>query len=126
MIVPFLLAESRAAVVERVWCGRLDLPRLHKMHDWRENVVCERGAGRGFHALTPPLDLEYMKELHDWCRKAKETATTCEQVARGEFPKSWYAKACWLRPTAADMKKAVDARGRKRSNGLDYSRSFKF
>ena len=118
-IVPFPLAECQAAVIARVWSGRLDLPSLQKMQDWRENIIRERGAGRGFHALTPPLDLEYMKEMYDWCRKANETAT-CENTARGKIPKRWDARACWLRMTAAEIKKAFNARGGERSSVLDY------
>ena len=120
MIVPFPLAECQAAVVARVWSGRLDLPSLHKMQDWRDDAVRERGADRGLYALTPPLDLEYMKEMYEWCRKAKQIATTSEKNARGKIPKSWDAKACWLRMTAADMKKAFNAKGEERSNVLDY------
>lgn len=119
MIVPFPLAECQAAVIARVWSCRLALPSLHEMQDWRESVVRERGAGRGFYALTPPLDLEYMKEMYDWSRKAKEAAT-CENVARGKIPKWWDARACWVRMTAAEMKKAYNARGEERSNVLNY------
>ena len=118
-IVPFPLAESQAAVIARVWSGRLDLPSPHKMQDWREGVVRERGAGRGFYTLTPPLDLEYVKEMYDWCRRAKETAT-CDNVAGGKVPKRWDARACWLRMTAAEMKKSFNARGEERSNVLNY------
>ena len=113
-IVPFPLAECQAAVIARVWSGRLELPSLNKMQDWRDSVVCERGAGRGFHALTPPLDLEYMKEMYDWCCNAEEKAT------RGKIPKSWDEQACWLRMAAAEMKKTFNAKGNERSNVLSY------
>ena len=118
-IVPFPLAECQAAVTARVWSGRLALPSLHEMQDWRESVVRERGSGRGFHALTPPLDLEYMKEMYEWSRKAKETAS-CKDGATGKSPKWWDAKACWERMTAPDMKKAFNAKGEERSNVLNY------
>ena len=120
MIVPFPLAECQAAAVARVWSGRLDLSSLHRMQNWREGVVCERGGGRGFHALTPPLDLDYMKDMYDWCRKAKDGAMTDEKAERGKIPKLWDAQACWLRMTAANMKKAFNAKGEERSNVLHY------
>ena len=119
MIVPFPLAECQAAVIARVWSGRLTLPSLHEMQDWRESVIRERGAGRGFHALKPPLDLEYMKEMYNWSRKAEEIAT-CEIVARGKMPKLWDERACWERMMAAKMKKAFIARGEDRSNVMKY------
>lgn len=119
MIVPFPLAECQAAVVARVWSGRLALPSLREMQNWRESVVSERGAGRGFHALKPPLDLEYMKEMFNWSRKAEET-TTCENDGRGKIPKWWDARSCWLRMTAPDMKKAYNARREERSKVVNY------
>lgn len=118
-IVPFPLAECQAAVIARVWSGRLALPSLQKMQDWRESIGRERGAGRKFHALSPPLDLDYMKEMYDWSSKAKETAT-CENAGRGKMPKRWDANACWVRMMAAEMKKAFDARGEERSHVLSY------
>ncbi|KAF6226953.1 hypothetical protein HO133_008394 [Letharia lupina] len=119
MIVPFPLAECQAAVIARVWSSRLTLPNRHKMQDWRESVVRERGAAREFHALKPPLDLEYMKEMYDWSSKATETAA-CEGGAGGKMPKWWDARACWVRMMAAEMKKAFNARGEARSNVLTY------
>ena len=120
MIVPFPLAECQAAVIARVWSGRLELPSLHEMQDWRDRNVGERGAGRGFHALTPPLDLVYMKEMYDWCGKADETTATKEKAIGGKVPKEWDEKACWLRMTAAEMKKGFNAKGDERSNVVSY------
>ena len=115
MIVPFPLAECQAAVLARVWSGRLELPGSHQMQEWADGIVRERGAGRSFHALKPPLDLEYMKEMYDWCHKTNQTAS-CKEIAGGKMPKMWDAQACWLRMTAADMKKAFNAKGEERSN----------
>ena len=119
MIVPFPLAECQAAVIARVWSGRLTLPSLHDMEGWRESVVHERGVGRNFHSLEPPLDLEYMKAMYDWSRMAKETATS-QNSGRGKLPKYWDTKSCWLRMMAPEMKKAFDATGEERLNVLSY------
>ena len=119
MIVPFPLAECQAAVIARVWSGRLALPSLHKMQDWRESVTCQRGADRGFHALTPPLDLKYMNEMYEWSRMAQDSAT-CDGARQGKMPKSWDGRSWWLRMTAPEMKKAFNARGEERSNVLHY------
>ena len=126
MIVPFPLAECQAAVIARVWSGRLALPSLRDMEEWREGVIRERGAGRGFHALTPPQDLEYMKEMYDWSRRAKESVMS-EDGTRGKMPKRWDEKACWERMMAAEMKKAFQAKGEERSNVLKYEQlGFRF
>lgn len=119
MIVPFPLAECQAAVIARVWSGRLTLPSLHEMEDWRESVVRARGAGRIFHALQPPIDLDYMKEMSDWSREAEHLAMG-ETAGRGKLPKLWDTRACWERMMAAEMKKAFQARGEERSNVLHY------
>lgn len=114
MIVPFPLAECQAAVVARVWSGRLPLPSQHAMEKWRNQVISERGPGRQFHALEPPLDLEYMKEMYNWCTKA-EIAESHTGIIQGKMPKRWDDKSCWLRMMAPEMKKAFNARGAERS-----------
>ncbi|KAL8725497.1 MAG: hypothetical protein Q9166_007317 [cf. Caloplaca sp. 2 TL-2023] len=119
MIVPFPLAESQAAVVARVWSGRLTLPGRSEMDEWRGNVIRERGAGRESHALEPPLDLEYMKAMYYWSSKA-EPKQGCEDALRGKMPRKWDARSCWLRMMAAEMKKAFNAKGDERSEILSY------
>ncbi|KAL8657836.1 MAG: hypothetical protein Q9226_001521 [Calogaya cf. arnoldii] len=126
MIVPFPLAECQAAVVARVWSGRLPMPSHHDMEKWREQGILRRGSGRRFHALEPPLDLEYMKEMYEWCEKA-ENPTLDEGIARGKMPKRWDDKSCWLRMMAAEIKKAFNARGAERSTILTYEElAFRF
>ena len=119
MIVPFPLAECQAAVVARVWSGRLPLPSQHLMEKWRNQVIPERGTGRQYHALEPPLDLEYMKEMYDWCTEA-ENANSRKGVASGKMPKLWDETSCWLRMMAAEIKKAYNARGAERSMVKTY------
>lgn len=119
MIVPFPLAECQAAVVARVWSNRLELPPRFKMHEWREGVIHDRGAGRGFHALKPPSDLVYMKELYDWSCNATEPLEV-EHGASGKTPKKWDEEACWLRMTAPEMKKAFNAQGTHKTNFTTY------
>ena len=119
MIVPFPLAECQAAVVARVWAGRLTLPSQLEMQDWQDGIIRERGSGRSFHALKPPLDLDYMKEMYDWSSKAKETEMS-GSTGRGKMPKCWDARACWLRMMAAKMRKAFNARGEERGKVLGF------
>ena len=119
MIVPFPLAECQAAVVARVWAGRLTLPSQLEMQEWQDSVVRKRGSGRTFHALTPPLDLDYMKEMYDWSSKAKEMAMS-GNTGSGKMPKWWDARACWMRMMAAKMRKAFNARGEERGKVLNF------
>lgn len=119
MIVPFPLAESQAAIVARVWSGRLTLPIKKKMEGWRQTVIGERGTGRGFHTLKPPSDLDYMKEMYDWSCEASD-AENSGKLTRGKIPKSWDARACWLRMMAPEMRKAFNAKGEIKSNILGY------
>ncbi|KAL8671212.1 MAG: hypothetical protein Q9168_004287 [Polycauliona sp. 1 TL-2023] len=114
MIVPFPLAECQAAIVARVWSGRLCLPNQHDMEKWHRQTQSERGYGRRFHALEPPLDLEYMKEMYNWSKKA-ERIKVHEIHSEGKIPKRWNDESCWLRMMAADIKKAFNARGAERS-----------
>lgn len=119
MIVPFPLAESQAAIVARVWSGRLTVPTRNEMEEWRQTVIREKGIGRGSHALKPPSDLEYMKEMYDWSCEASD-GETCAKTVRGKMPKSWDARACWLRMIAPEMRKAFSAKDSQRSNILGY------
>ena len=113
MIVPFALAECQAAVIARVWSGRLALPDQQEMVDWVDRTIKEKGAGRDFHALKPPSDLSYMQEMYDWSHQA-------ENNKKGKMPRYWDAYGCWLRMEAAEMKKTFNSRGDDRHQVLGY------
>ncbi|KAL8819226.1 MAG: hypothetical protein Q9191_007777, partial [Dirinaria sp. TL-2023a] len=117
-IVPFPLAECQAAIIARIWSGRLSLPPLQEMQDWAKQVVKDRGAGRPFYSLTPPIDLHYMNEMYDWCRRAIGRNGSTEEG--GKLPKRWNAKEWWEREMAAEMKKAFNARGERRAEVHSY------
>lgn len=119
-IVPFPLAECQAAVIARVWSGRLALPSQIRMEEWQEGVINERGNGRKFHALTPPLDLEYMQEMYDWSKSADGSFSAAGDGVKGKLPKNWDERACWLRMNAAEMKKAFNAKGAGRTKVCHY------
>ena len=120
MIVPFPLAECQAAVIARVWSGRLALPTQVDMEEWREGVMRERGNGRKFHALMPPIDLEYMKEMYSWSEGADGRLSGAGDGGKGKLPRYWDERACWLRMNAAEMKKAFNARGDDRVEVCRY------
>jgi hypothetical protein len=60
-----------------------------------------------------------MKEMYDWSCEASGREN-CEDIGRGKMPKSWYARACWLRMMASEMRKAFSAKDELRSNVLGY------
>lgn len=120
MIVPFPLAECQAAVIARVWSGRFVLPSQAQMENWREDVISERGNGRKFHALMPPLDLKYMQEMYSWSDSADGNISATGHGGKGKMPKHWDKGACWLRMNAAEMKKAFNARGDDRVDVCHY------
>lgn len=115
-IVPFPFAECQAALLARIWSGRLSLPNQAEMKRWGEKVIKERGVGRGFYALDPPLDLQYMNEMHDWCAKASKAG----DGGRGKMPKYWDKKEWWEREMAAEMKKAFNKHGERRHEVQSY------
>lgn len=128
-IVPFPLAECQAAIIARIWSGRLSLPPLQEMHDWAESIVKDRGPGRAFYSLTPPIDLHYMNEMYDWCRQASSSSSSSNnsETMGGKLPKHWNANEWWEREMAAEMKKAFNARGERRLEVHSYEQlGFRF
>ncbi|KAL8794096.1 MAG: hypothetical protein Q9195_003281 [Heterodermia aff. obscurata] len=100
-IVPFPLAEAQAAVIARVFSGRLPFPIPPLLHHEKES-----------HILGPPRDMEYMNALYAQARDAKGGG--------GKLPKWWDEKAYWLRKQAPEMKKAFNRRGDERRGLRSY------
>ena len=118
-IIPFRTAEGQAAVVARVWAGRLELPPTMDMRKWEEDAVAERGDGRAFHILSFPEDFEYYDELVDWATGAAGS--------EGKIPTRWSARDRWARERFLAIKKAFADKGHARHGiktlkqlGFDY------
>ncbi|CCE83666.1 Piso0_004251 [Millerozyma farinosa CBS 7064] len=94
-VVPMPLAESQAAVVGRVFSGRLPLPSVDDMTRAFHHDI-ER-YGPGIHTLNFPLDVEYCRELQEWL---DESATT----APGLQPLRWDDAHYEARRTSAEEK----------------------
>ncbi|KAL8970837.1 MAG: hypothetical protein Q9183_001336 [Haloplaca sp. 2 TL-2023] len=125
MIVPFPLAEAQAAVVARVWSGRLTLPPYEEMGKWVEDVRTAKGEGRSMHALKPPQDVRYMKDMGYWCCKAtmlgaEQDPPTLDPSTQGKMPREWDERMWWLRTQAAEMRKAFVRRGEERHEIRGY------
>ena len=118
-IIPFRTVEGQAAVVARVWAGRLELPPILDMSRWEEGVIAERGAGKAFHVLMFPKDVEYHNDLVDWAARATGPG--------GKSPTRWSARERWARERFPAIKRAFADKGHARHGitalrelGFDY------
>lgn len=118
-IIPFRIDEAQAAVIARVWAGRLALPSTLEMRRWEEDTISERGAGKSFHDLSIPREFEYHNDLVDWAMRATGHG--------GKMPLKWSARDRWARERFPAIKKVFadkgDARVRVKTLeelGFDY------
>jgi hypothetical protein len=111
-IVPFPVSESQAAVIARVWSGRLALPQKEEMEDWERKRVEERGDGKAFGLLNTPEDVEYVRMLYNWAGEAEHK----KGEVVGKTPPHWGDKVMWMRTRIADIKNAFLARGEERKD----------
>jgi len=106
-IIPFRTCESQAAVIARVWSGRLDLPSRSSMSSWENGRVADQGSRRRFHALNFPQDFDYHNALCDWAMEAK-------RPEQGKLPPKWSEKERWARGRFPAIKKAFVEKGEGR------------
>ena len=118
-VVPFRTIEGQAAIIARVWAGRLELPSKLEMSNWEEAIIAERGVGKAFHVLLFPKDFEYHNDLVDWAARATGQG--------GKLPMRWSAQEFWERERFPDVKRAFADKGRARHDiktlqqlGFDY------
>ena len=106
-IIPFRTFEGQVAVVARLWSNRLKLPPIHEMEQWEEQRVKERGAGRPFHVLPFPEDLDYHNEMVQWASQAVN-------ADQGKSPLKWSEKDYWARDRNPGLKRAFASLGESR------------
>lgn len=106
-VIPFPTCEGQAAIIARVWSGRLQLPSTSTMREWEKAVLVEQGGGKKFHHLTFPKDIEYHNAFLEWSLQAKDGA-------RGKFPRKWSSKDMWVRERCPAIKQAFLEKGDKR------------
>lgn len=112
-IIPFPIAEAQAAVLARVYAGRLALPSLQTMRDWDAERVREVGDGRGFHLLPFPRDGEYINMLAKWAGEAS-TREGLENGGTGKTGLVWGEREFWCREAFPRIRAAFSALGEKR------------
>jgi len=114
-VVPFPLAEAQAAVVARVYSGRLALPPRAELCSWD----CDRRTRLGpadlarFHDLPFPEDALYINEFVDWAAKAQRR-DGLENDGVGKTPKRWGDREFWMRARFGAIKGAFMAKGSER------------
>lgn len=114
-VIPFPLAENQAAVIARVWSGRLSLPSKDKMRDWEKTRLAERGYGKAFHVLRHPEDADVLNALYEWAQSA-ERVKGLENDGQGKLGIFWDEKSVWMRSKFPEIKAAFAKKGRSRIN----------
>ncbi|KAF1991202.1 FAD/NAD(P)-binding domain-containing protein [Aulographum hederae CBS 113979] len=126
-VIPFPLAEAQAAVLARVYSGRLGLPSLAKMQEWESAVLAERGE-KGFHTLHFPKDAEYINYLYDLAETA-ERRDGLDSDGRGKIAKRWGEWEFWARERFPEIRRAFVEKGEEKAKvtrleqiGFDFER----
>ena len=114
-VVPFPLAEAQAAVLARVYSGRLALPSQAIMQAWEQNTVAEMGDGRNFHLLPFPKDGNYLNAMSRWALSAKRKEGL-ENDGRGKVPPIWGDWQFWCRENFPAIRRAFGNLGCDRFN----------
>jgi cation diffusion facilitator CzcD-associated flavoprotein CzcO len=109
-VIPFPLAEAQAAVVARVYSGRLSLPPFSDMRKWEEKVEEEMGAGRTFHLLPFPKDGIYINAMASWAL----SAPGLENGGEGKVPPVWGEWEFWCRENSLRIRQVFSAMGEGR------------
>jgi thioredoxin reductase len=112
-IVPFPLAENQAAVIARVWSGRLSLPTEGEMRAWEKKLLGERGDGKAMHILNFPEDADYLNMLYDWAASATPRQGL-ESDGIGLLGTRWDDKRRWMRSQIPATKRTYAERGEER------------
>ncbi len=103
-VIPFRTWEGQAAIVARVWSGRLELPPKQEMKRWESDRIADRGAERKFHELGKLEDFRYHNDLVDWALQA--TARVDDKI-----PPKWSERDAWVRKNIPAIKAAFADRG---------------
>jgi cation diffusion facilitator CzcD-associated flavoprotein CzcO len=112
-VIPFPLSQNQAAVIARVWSGRLKLPSVAEMEDWEQKVIGSRGNGKYFHLKKFPEDSAQINQLFEWAMKA-DNKTGLDNEGRGKLGVVWNERLVWMRSRFPDIKAAYMAKGKDR------------
>jgi cation diffusion facilitator CzcD-associated flavoprotein CzcO len=105
LVIP--LSEAQAAVIARVWSGRLHLPARELMYEWWRDRKIQKD-GKKLHVLNYPEDIDHHNALYDLATKANG--------AKGKMPGRWTEKTRWTRENFPHIQKAFMDLGDARHN----------
>lgn len=114
-IIPFPLSEAQAAVIARVYSGRLPLPALDEMKAWETDWIARHGADKSFSVLGFPADADYLNYLHRWSLQATRKGGL-DNDGQGKIPPVWGDEEQWVRKLTPIIKAASQALGSKRKD----------
>ena len=112
-VIPFPLAENQAAVVARVWSGRLQLPSKEEMREWEKETIKQKGNGKYFHLKKLHEDAAQINDLYRWAGLATSLPDP-ENDRQGKVGSSWGEREVWTRSRFPEIKAAYAARGDER------------
>ncbi|EXJ93599.1 hypothetical protein A1O1_01991 [Capronia coronata CBS 617.96] len=112
-VIPFPLSQNQAAVVARVWSGRMDLPSSAEMRQWERDTAEQKGDGRYFHVKKFPEDAAQINELYSWAELARKKEGL-ENDGVGKRGTRWDERLVWMRSRFPDIKAAFLRRGEDR------------
>jgi cation diffusion facilitator CzcD-associated flavoprotein CzcO len=112
-VIPFPTAEAQAAVLARIYSGRLYLPSLSEMEQWEADRAAEAGDGRAFHLLPFPKDGQNINELSKWALSAPRKQDL-ENDGQGMVPPVWGDWEFWCRENFPAIRQAFGKLGEKR------------
>lgn len=114
-IIPFPLSEAQAAVIARVYSGRLSLPALDDMEAWEIDWIASYGADKSFNVLGFPADADYLNHLHHWSLRATRKSGL-DNDGQGKIPPVWGDKEQWVRKLTPTIKAASQALRNRRKD----------
>lgn len=112
-VIPFPTAEAQAAVLARVYSGRLTLPPSTEMEQWETDRLTEVGDGRAFHLLPFPKDGQNINELSKWALSAPRKEGL-DNEGQGMIPPVWGDWEFWCRENFPAIRQAFGKLGEKR------------
>lgn len=128
-VIPFPMAENQAAVIARVWAGRLALPSEIEMRAWEKRMLENRGDGKAMHVLSFPEDVDHLNMLYDWAASASPRCGL-DNEGMGLMGTRCDERKRWMRSQFPAIKKAYAERGENRFSvktmeelGFDYDKS---
>lgn len=113
-MVPFPAMETQAAVIARVWSGRLTLPPHAEMKREEYKTESIHGSEERFHELTMYQDIKFLQDLWQWA----------DQAPGGFEAEHWTPKKVEFRKECGSIKakdyarRVLESKARRQSSSI--------